>query len=109
MNKSLLMVPAILLAGLAVSPAYATPATSLKEVVVGSTRAVELTNRGNLALKVVAHPGYHRSNEANPADNGIEEFVVEPGKSVVVKGPYKVYDYYPTANDSTNSTMYIGG
>lgn len=36
MNKSLLMVPAILLAGLAVSPAYAAPATSLKELVVGS-------------------------------------------------------------------------
>lgn len=107
MNKSLLMVPAILLAGLAVSPAYATPATSLKEVVIGSTRAVELTNRGNLALKVVARTGQDRSNEANPTDNGIEEFVVEPGKSVVVKGQYKVYDYYPTRGNA-DSLMYVG-
>lgn len=107
MNKSLLMVPAILLAGLAVSPAYAVPVTSLKEVVVGSTRGVELTNRGNLALKVVTRTGYDRSNEANPSDNGIEEFIVEPGKSVVVNGPYQVYDYYPTRSNA-DSLMYVG-
>lgn len=109
MNKKLLTIPALLLAGLAISPVYAVPATSLKEVQVGSERHVELTNDGKLTLKVVARPGYDRSNEANPTDNGIVELFVEPGKSVLIKGPYNVYEHSPAFSHGTNTFELKGG
>lgn len=109
MHHKLLAIPAILLAALAISPAYATPATTLKEVTVGGERVVELTNNGQLTLKVVARTGYDHSSEAEPSDNGIVELFVEPGKSVVVKGPYNAYEYYPTPTHGTNTSYRIGG
>lgn len=99
MHRKLPTIPALLLASfatLAIAPAHASPATALKEVTVGNERLIELTNQGQQTLKVVTHRGYDRANEVTPTDNGIVELFVEPGKSIVVKGTYDVYEYYPT-------------
>lgn len=108
MSKKLLTIPAILLSMLAIAPAQANPATSLKEITIGNERIVELTNNGQLTLKIVARPGYDRANEHDRTDNGIVELFVEPGKSVVVKGAYDAYEYYPTPTHGID-TSYIGG
>lgn len=108
MNKKLLLIPALLLSTLALTPAYAKPATSLKEITVGNERVVELTNDGRLTLKIVARTGYDRATEFDRTDNGIEEFLVAPGKSVLIKGPYNVYEYVTTPAKADPLT-YIGG
>ncbi|MBI2308207.1 MAG: hypothetical protein HYU78_12975 [Rhodocyclales bacterium] len=108
MKPKLLLIPAILLSMLALTPAHAKPATSLKEVTVGNERVVELTNDGQLTLKIVARPGYDRAGEHDLTDNGIVEFLVAPGKSVLIKGPYNVYEYVTTPAKA-DPTMYIGG
>lgn len=106
MNKKLLTIPAILLSMLAIAPAQATPAASLKEITVGNERIVELTNNGQLTLKIVARPGYDHANEHDRTDNGIVEIFVAPGKSAQIKGPYNVYEYV-TAPATPDPTMYV--
>ncbi|MFA7292451.1 MAG: hypothetical protein WC023_09410 [Rhodocyclaceae bacterium] len=106
MNKKLLTIPAILLSALAIAPAHATPATSLKEVTIGNERIVELTNNGQLTLKIVSRPGYDHASEHDRTDNGIVEIFVAPGKSVPIKGPYNVYEYV-AATATPDPAMYI--
>ena len=108
MKRKLLLIPAILLPLLAIAPAQAKPATSLKEVTVGNERVVELTNEGQLTLKIVARPGYDRAGEHDRTDNGIVEAYVAPGKSVLIKGPYNVYEYIATPA-KPDPAMYLGG
>lgn len=107
MNKKLLTIPAILLSVLAIAPAQAKPLTSLKDVTIGNERVVELTNNGQLTLKIVARSGYDRATEQDRTDNGIVELFVAPGKSVQIKGPYNVYEHV-TAPATPDPAMYIG-
>lgn len=106
--KHKLLIPALLLSTLAIAPAHAKPATSLKEVAVGDRRAVELTNEGSGVLKIVARTGYHHVGEHDRLDNGIVELFVAPGKSALIEGPYDVYEYTVTPS-VPDPSMYIGG
>lgn len=96
MKAKLLLIPALLLSTLAIAPAHAKPATSLKEITVGNERVVELTNEGQLTLKIVAREGYDRATDYDRTDNGLVEHLVAPGKTVRIKGPYNVYEYVAT-------------
>lgn len=107
MKRKLLLIPALLLPALAALPAQAKPATSLKEV-AGQERVVELTNEGQVTLKIVARPGYDRATEHDRTDNGIVEHLVAPGKSVLIEGPYNVYEHVVTPG-RPDPAMYIGG
>ncbi len=108
MKHKLLLIPALLLSTLAIAPAHAKPATSLKEVAVGDRRVVELTNEGASVLKIVARTGYDRASEYDRTDNGIVEILVAPGKSALIDGPYNVYEHTVTPS-VPDPAMYIGG
>lgn len=109
MQKKALTLPALLLAALSISAAQAAPAPALKEVPLAARHQVELTNQGSTTLKVVARNGYDRANEATPSDNGLVELLVAPGRSVVVDGPYNVYEQLPSPTHGTDASYISGG